>query len=338
MQDDTPETEDLAPEPAAPVPAPPDGDEAPPRRRGLAGRLFFWLAMLTLVLPVGCTAVYRVVPPPVTILMLQRAPQHGIDRDWVPMRRIAPALPLAVIAAEDARYCEHGGFDFEAIEKAMESNKRGRKLRGGSTISQQAAKNVFLWPSRSYVRKGLEAYFTVLVEAIWGKRRIMEVYLNSVEWGPGTYGAEAAARKYFGVGADRLTTQQAARLAAILPSPLKWKAANPGPYVARRSRRIAAASGVVRREGLADCIGALPKSKARDPEGRRESRRKAAEQIMQETAPPPLPEEAFEPAPDPLEGVLPPPEELALEPAPPAETPAPAEAAEPLPPETPAAP
>jgi monofunctional biosynthetic peptidoglycan transglycosylase len=160
-----------------------------------------------------------------------------------------------VIAAEDARFCEHHGFDFEAMEKAYASNqRRPGKIRGGSTISQQTAKNVFLWPQRSYVRKGAEAGFTVLIEGLWGKRRIMEVYLNTVEWGPGVYGAEAAAQRNFGVGADRLTPAQAARLAAILPSPLKWKAAKPGPYVQRRSRRIGAASGTVRRDGLATCI------------------------------------------------------------------------------------
>ncbi|HYG26897.1 MAG TPA: monofunctional biosynthetic peptidoglycan transglycosylase, partial [Caulobacteraceae bacterium] len=147
------------------------------------------------------------------------------------------------------------GFDLKAIEQALENNeKRPTRIRGASTISQQAAKNVFLWPQRSWVRKGAEAYFTVLVEALWGKRRIMEVYLNTVEWGPGLYGAEAAARKNFGVGADSLSATQAARLAAILPSPLKWRAAQPGPYVKRRSRRIVAAAGAVRRDGLSDCV------------------------------------------------------------------------------------
>ena len=159
-----------------------------------------------------------------------------------------------MIAAEDAKFCEHNGFDLDAMEKAFASNAKGKKLRGGSTISQQTAKNIFLWPGRSYVRKGLEAYFTVLIEVIWGKPRIMEVYLNSVEWGPGIYGAEAAAQKNFRVGADQLSPAQAARLAAILPSPLKWQAAQPGPYVKRRSGKITRAAGTINRQCMASCV------------------------------------------------------------------------------------
>ena len=232
----------------------------PPRRPGLAGRVFrmvFVLGVIFLLIgPILVTAVYRFVPPPITYLMVQRTVEgRGFDRRWRPLDRISPVLVQAVIAAEDAHFCAHGGFDFAAMQKALKNNeRRPGRIRGGSTISQQAAKNVFLWPQRSYVRKGLEAYFTVLIESIWGKRRIMEVYLNTVEWGPGVYGAEAAARRNFGVGADRLTQAQAARLAAILPSPLKWRAAKPGPYVKRRSRRIGAASGTVRRDGLSACI------------------------------------------------------------------------------------
>ncbi|HEY0435745.1 MAG TPA: monofunctional biosynthetic peptidoglycan transglycosylase, partial [Phenylobacterium sp.] len=147
------------------------------------------------------------------------------------------------------------GFDFTAIEKAMAHNeKRPGRIRGGSTISQQTAKNVFLWPHRDWVRKGLETWFTVLIEGIWGKPRIMEVYLNSIEWGPGVYGAEAAAQANFHVSAARLSEPQAARLAAIVPKPLSWRAARPGPYVARRGGRIVARAGVVARDGLADCV------------------------------------------------------------------------------------
>jgi len=226
------------------------------RKGGLLRRLIVWLLVIVVVIPVGLTALYRFVPPPITFLMVERLVEgHGLDRRWRPLSRMSPALPRAVIAAEDARFCEHNGFDFEAMEKAMAHNeRRPNRIRGGSTISQQTAKNVFLWPQRSYVRKGLEAYFTVLIETLWGKRRIMEVYLNTVEWGPGLYGAEAAARKNFGVGADHLSPAQAARLAAILPSPLKWRAAAPGPYVRRRSRHIGAASGTVRRDGLEACV------------------------------------------------------------------------------------
>ena len=247
--------------------APPDEAAKGPRPSGqpakpasFLGKLVRRLVMLVLVvgvlLPVTSTLLFKFVPPPVTILMIQRVFEgKGLDRRWMSLSKMSPALPNAVIAAEDARYCSHWGFDFQAMEKAMAHNqRRPGKIRGGSTISQQTAKNVFLWPQRSYVRKGLEAYFTVLIEGLWGKRRIMEVYLNSVEWGPGVYGADSAARRYFGVGADQLTAAQAARLAAILPSPLKWKAATPGPYVRKRSKRIGAASGTVRREGLAACV------------------------------------------------------------------------------------
>ena len=223
------------------------------------GRLLRGLLLLVLMFgligPVMVTTIYRFVPPPVTWLMIQRVFEgRGFDRRWRSLDDISPQLVRAVIAAEDAKFCDHNGFDFDAMEKAFESNAKGRKLRGGSTISQQTAKNVFLWPGRSYVRKGLEAYFTVLIEVIWGKPRIMEVYLNSVEWGPGVYGAEAAARKNFGVGAGQLTAAQAARLAAILPSPLKWKAAQPGPYVKRRSGKITRAAGTINREGMAACV------------------------------------------------------------------------------------
>ena len=229
------------------------------KRRGFAARLFrailVFLLIFGLVGPVAVTAIYRFAPPPLTWLMVQRVFEgRGFHRTWVPLEAISPKLVRAAIGAEDARFCEHHGFDFQAIEKAMASNAKGRKLRGGSTISQQTAKNVFLWPGRSYVRKGLEAYFTVLIEVIWGKRRIMEVYLNSIEWGPGVYGAEAAARANFGVSAAQLSAPQAARLAAILPSPLKWQAARPGPYVQKRSGKITRAAGAVRRDGLAGCV------------------------------------------------------------------------------------
>ncbi len=205
--------------------------------------------------PVIMVAAYRFVPPPITFLMVQRLFEgQGLDRRWVPLEKISPNLVRAVIAAEDARFCEHRGFDVEAIEKAMAANARGKKLRGGSTISQQTAKNVFLWPQRDWVRKGLEAWFTVLIEVGWGKERIMEVYLNSIEWGPGVYGAEAAAQRNFKVPASKLTAAQSARLAAILPKPLGWKAAKPGPYVKRRAGSINRNARVVRSEGLTACV------------------------------------------------------------------------------------
>ena len=215
----------------------------------IAGVIVFFIG------PVVVVAIYRFVPPPVTWLMVQRTFEgRGFERTWVPMQDISPNLVRAVIAAEDARFCEHMGFDVGAIQKAMVANEAGKKLRGGSTISQQTAKNVFLWPGRDWVRKGLETWFTALIEVGWGKRRIMEVYLNSIEWGPGVYGAEAAARKNFKVPAKALSVAQSARLAAILPSPLKWKAAKPGPYVQRRTGKITRNARAVRREGLTACV------------------------------------------------------------------------------------
>lgn len=223
--------------------------------RRLLRNLLLALFLVLVAGPVVAVILYRFVPPPVTPLMVIRAVEgRGLDHRWRSMDKISPTLPRALIAAEDAKFCDHRGFDFEALQKAYENNESGRKIRGGSTISQQTAKNVFLWPGRSYVRKGLEAWFTVLIETFWGKRRIMEVYMNSIEYGSGIYGAEAAAQRYFGVSADKLTQAQSARLAAILPSPLKWKVIKPGKYVAKRSKKIGKASGAVRRDGLADCL------------------------------------------------------------------------------------
>ena len=215
--------------------------------------------VVVFVIPLAWVAIYRLLPPPVTPLMVVRLTQgNGLDYRWRPISQISPALVQAAVAAEDSRFCEHHGFDFHAIEKAMAHNeRRPNRIRGGSTISQQTSKNVFLWQGRSYLRKGLEAYFTVLTEGLWGKRRIMETYLNVVEWGPGIYGAEAAAQRYFGTDAAHLSNVQASRLAAILPSPLKWRADQPGPYVQRRTRRIGGAMGTVRNDGLAACVGRL---------------------------------------------------------------------------------
>jgi monofunctional biosynthetic peptidoglycan transglycosylase len=228
---------------------------APRKRPGLLARLLVLALIVGVGVPLVVVLIYRFVPVPLTPLMVSRAIEgRGIDHRWKPLNQISPNLVRAVVAAEDAHFCEHVGFDIEAMQKAYLNNQKGGRVRGGSTISQQTAKNVFLWEGRSYLRKGLEAYFTVLIEAGWGKRRIMEVYLNSIEWGPGIYGAEAASQRIFKKPARNLTVTQAARLAAILPSPLKWKAAKPGPYVARRSRRIGAATGTVRRDGLDGCV------------------------------------------------------------------------------------
>ncbi len=208
----------------------------------------------------GGIAVVRFLPPPATFLMGMRLLEgEGLDYRWRPLERISPRLVQAVIASEDATFCAHRGFDMKAIERALEANARAEKggsgrIRGGSTISQQTAKNVFLWPGRDWIRKGLEAGYTVAIETAWGKRRIIEVYLNVAERAPGVYGAEAAANHWFGKSAQDLTAREAARLAAILPSPRRYNASSPGPYVRRRASRIQAAMGTVRQQGLDDCV------------------------------------------------------------------------------------
>ena len=225
------------------------------KKRSRLGRLLGLILLILIAVPVVGVLLFAVVPPTPTILMLQQAAKgQGLDYRWRGLNDISPHLVNAAIAAEDARFCSHHGFDMEAIEKALDHNAEGGRIRGGSTISQQTAKNVFLWPSRDWVRKGLEAGYTVMIEAVWSKRRIMEVYLNVVEWAPGVYGAQAASRHWFGKDADELTAREAARLAAILPSPRRYKAASPGPYVRRRAGRIQAAMGTVRGDGLNACV------------------------------------------------------------------------------------
>lgn len=161
-----------------------------------------------------------------------------LRHDWVPLEQISPKLQLAVVCSEDQNYLKHYGFDFAAIEKAMKSNETSGKVRGASTISQQTAKNVFLWPGRSYLRKGVEVYFTLLIELLWSKERIMEVYLNSIEMGKGIYGAEAAAEYWFHKKAIKLTKEECAAIAAILPSPLRYSANPAGAYVEKRKNWI----------------------------------------------------------------------------------------------------
>lgn len=220
------------------------------------GRALVIVLILALFVPPAWALFYRFVPPPITLLMIERLAQgHGLDRRWRPISHIAPTMVRAAIASEDARFCVHHGFDLHAIDRALAHDaRRGARLRGGSTISQQTAKNVFLWPGRSWVRKGVEAWFTVLIETLWGKRRIMEVYLNTVEMGPGVYGVEAAAERYFHTDAADLSPAEASRLAAVLPRPLKWSAADPGPYVRSRSGRIDARQRTVRADDLAGCV------------------------------------------------------------------------------------
>lgn len=209
-----------------------------PRRRWLRRASIAILAFIVASLLV--VLVLRFVPPPTTAFAVAyRIATPGptpVDRRWVPMARIAPSLAIAVVAAEDQTFPAHHGFDLESIGKAWD--ERGERVRGASTISQQVAKNLFLWSGRSWVRKGLEAWFTLLIELTWSKQRILEVYLNVAEFGPGVYGAEAAAQRYFGVPAAALSPRQSALLAAVLPSPRRLRADRPSGYVAQRARWI----------------------------------------------------------------------------------------------------
>jgi monofunctional biosynthetic peptidoglycan transglycosylase len=196
---------------------------------------------LTLVL----AALFRFVPIPVTGLMVERRCESWFDsesytsrHDWVSLDEIAPCMGVAVISAEDQNFPDHFGFDWKAIEKAMAHNEHSKRKRGASTVSQQTAKNVFLCSSRSWVRKGLEVYFTLLIETLWSKQRILEVYLNSVEFGDGIFGVEAASRAYFGKAASRLKPSEAALLAAVLPNPHKFKVSSPSPYIRGRQAWI----------------------------------------------------------------------------------------------------
>lgn len=201
--------------------------------------LWFFAVSILLVI------VFKWVPIPFTPLMAIRAVENKwegkdavLSHDWVPLEEISPNLQKAVIASEDGNFLNYHGFDFQAMQKAFKNNQKGKRIKGGSTISQQTAKNVFLWQGRSYLRKGLEAYFTVLIELIWGKERIMEVYLNSIEMGQGVYGAEEAAKHWYRKSAVNLTKREAAGIAAILPNPLKYKATNSSSYIERRKDKI----------------------------------------------------------------------------------------------------
>ena len=207
---------------------------------------FIWKAMLWFFgISLFLVVLFKFVPVPFTPLMAIRCIEQKVDgkpvilsHDWVPLEEITTNLQRAVIASEDQNFLTHNGFDFKALEKAFENNQKGKKIKGGSTISQQTAKNVFLWPGRSYIRKGFEAYFTVLIELIWGKERIMEVYLNSIEMGDGVYGAQEASRVWYRKDAAHLTKREAAGIAAILPNPRKFRATNSSSYINRRKNAI----------------------------------------------------------------------------------------------------
>ena len=221
----------------------------------MVARIAFWIARLLLgflVLSLVLVALFRFVPVPVTATMLMDP--NPITKDWTPLARIDRNMVSAVIAAEDGKFCSHDGFDTEAIEQAIEERLAGERERGASTISQQTAKNVFLWQGGGFFRKGLEAWFTFLIETFWSKRRIMEVYLNVAETGIGTYGAEAGAQRYFRHSAARLSRDEASRMAAALPSPKRREVVNPTGFTRRYGNTIEARIGVVRRDGLDACV------------------------------------------------------------------------------------
>ena len=229
------------------------------RRRGWFGRIFGWLVKAVLIFLIGSVLwvlAYRFVNPPVTATMLvDIAGGNGATRAWMPIGAIDRNMVRAAIAGEDGKFCQHSGFDREAIEAAFRRNMAGGSvLRGGSTISQQTAKNVFLWQGGGWFRKGLEAWFTFLIEQLWSKRRIMEVYLNVAETGIGTYGVNAGALRYFNHDASRLTPQEAARIAAVLPLPKRRAAVAPTGFTRRYGGMIQARMGVVRRDGLDGCV------------------------------------------------------------------------------------
>ncbi len=218
-------------------------------------KLFFFflkIAIYFLLFSLLWIVIYKFIPVPITATMVMD--KNGAQREWVDLSAIDSDIPRAVIAAEDSKFCAHDGFDAQAIQKAIENNRQGKRLRGGSTISQQTAKNAFLWQGGGYFRKGLEAYFTYLIEKIWGKQRIMEVYLNIAETGIGTYGIEAGAQRYYGKSAQNLSVNEAAKIAAALPSPKKRAVIAPSGFTRRYGRTIAARMGVVKRNGLDGCL------------------------------------------------------------------------------------
>jgi monofunctional glycosyltransferase len=285
------------------------------RRRGWFGRILGWIVKAVfafILVSLGWVLLYRFVNPPLTLTMVgDMVSGRGVSREWMSLERIDRDMVRAAIAAEDSKFCAHWGFDQDAIAAAMRRNAQGGSvIRGGSTISQQTAKNAFLWQGGGYFRKGLEAWFTLLIENLWDKRRIMEVYLNAAETGIGTYGANAGARRYFGHDASAMSRTEAARIAAVLPLPKKRGATAPKGFTRRYGNAIAARVGVVAREGLDACVYAGETAPREAPEPVAPPRRKAAPKAK---APPPailLPGEEYEqpqaaPAPEPEPEVTP---------------------------------
>lgn len=224
----------------------------PNTRRALGVTLKGLIALIITVHMLGLA--HAIVPVWTTWNMNLRPKGTELSRTWTPLERLSPNLVSAVIAAEDSRFCQHHGIDFDALNTALADNKEGGRRRGGSTLTQQTAKNVFLWNGGGYARKAVEAWFAFYIDVIWSKRRIMEVYLNVAEWGDGIFGAEAAAQARFGKPAADLTRREAALLAAVLPSPNKWRLDPAGPYVSGRASTLAQRARIVENEGLDDCV------------------------------------------------------------------------------------
>lgn len=260
--------------------------------RSLPVRLIFFLVKLIAVLIVGSVlwvVAYRFINPPLTVTMAgDLIAGRGAEREWMGLDRIDRDMVRAAIAAEDGKFCSHSGFDIEAIEDAMKRNASGGRIRGGSTISQQTAKNAFLWQGGGYPRKAAEAWFTLLIEQIWGKRRIMEVYLNLAETGIGTYGVNAGSKRYYGHDASAMTRQEAARIAAVLPLPKKRGAMAPKGFTARYGRTIAARIGAVSRDGLDACVysGTVAPVDRTPPPSRKPSRLPGEEYESKRALPP----------------------------------------------------
>jgi monofunctional biosynthetic peptidoglycan transglycosylase len=266
------------------------------RQRGWFGRITGWVVkgvFLFILLSLLLVLLYRFINPPYTFTMLgDRLGGRNIQQEWMPLERIDRDMVRAVIAAEDSKYCSHWGFDQDAIAEAMRRNaKGGSVIRGGSTISQQTAKNAFLWQGGGFFRKGLEAWFTLLIENMWGKRRIMEVYLNVAETGIGTYGVNAGAMRYFNHDAASLTRTEAARIAAVLPLPKKRGANAPKGFTRRYGNAVASRIGVVAREGLDGCAYSGARTAEEPPE------RPAAQPKRSSPLPAPTPERRPAPAP-----------------------------------------
>lgn len=233
-----------------------------PARPGPVRRWLVFALRAAVAIAIACgfwAALYRVMEPPFTFTMAARA-MDGADvrRAPLPLSSVSPHLVRAVIAAEDTRFCTHDGFDREEIARALREARRGGRMRGASTISQQTAKNAFLWSGGGYPRKAAEAGFTLVIETLWSKRRILEAYLNAAEWGDGLFGAEAAAQARFGKSAADLTPREAALLAAVLPSPNRWRLDPPTPFVRSRAATIEARMAIVRRDALAACVLGAP--------------------------------------------------------------------------------